>query len=87
MLTINHLINSLAKQRKKAPQERTPNQPTSLFRQEACGYSDALDCHTIDVEVDVIAFPPTIDRREPIVARIGLGFNTHIPEKDCGYHR
>jgi hypothetical protein len=79
MLAINHLINSLAKRPVEARPVHTLAQPTALFRQEACGYSDALDCHRIDAGVDVLVFYPIIDRREPIVAHLSLGFNAYIP--------
>lgn len=79
MLPINHLINSLQKRPKKARPGPTTTQPTALFRQEVCGYSDAVDCHTIAVDVDVLVYPPTVDRREPVVAHLALGFNAYIP--------
>jgi hypothetical protein len=70
MLLINHILKRLQKRPVEAHQGCTLAQPTSLFRQEACGFTDAVDCHTIDVGVDLLVFSPTVNRREPVVADI-----------------
>lgn len=69
-MLINHLINSLRKLPKKARPAATLTQPTSMFRQEVCGYENAIDCHTINADIDLSVFQPTTDRREPLVADI-----------------
>jgi hypothetical protein len=79
MLLINHILKRLQKRPVEAHQGCTLAQPTALFRQEACGFAEAVNCHTIDMGVDLIVYPPTVDRREPIVAHLALGFNAYIP--------
>lgn len=70
MLPINHILKRLQKRPVEAHQGHTLTQPTSLFRQEACGFTDAVECHTIDAGVDLLVFSPTVERREPVVTDI-----------------
>jgi hypothetical protein len=70
MLLINHILKRLQKRPVEAHQGHTLTQPTSLFRQEACGFTDAVECHTIDVGVDLLVFSPTADRRDPPIPYI-----------------
>lgn len=59
-MLINHVLNNYAKSLRKQPKEaRTRGgqyQPTALFRQEACGFSDAYDKYALDDRIETFIF-------------------------------